>query len=182
MYAAKILPGEYYVTSSREMITTLLGSCVSACVRDRRTGVGGMNHFMLPDFVDGGGTEWCVTEENAGTRYGTFAMEHLINDVLRLGARRRDLEVKVFGGGRVLQLQFDVAERNIEFVENYCRVRGISIVAQDLGGESPRKIKYLPSTGQVFVKKLKLKNRTIITREEQYLDSLHRTALDVKAS
>ena len=178
IFAAKILPGEYYITTQGEMITTLLGSCVSACIRDPRSGVGGMNHFMLPDYVDGGCKEWGITKENAGTRYGTFAMEHLINDLLRQGARQKDLEVKVFGGGRVLQLQFDVAERNIEFVESYCRSRGICIQAKDLGGGSPRKIQYLPTTGQVFVKKLRLKNRTIITREEHYLDVLHHTNLD----
>ena len=88
------------------MITTVLGSCISACIRDSASGVGGMNHFMLPHYVVGASAAWGVTEVNAGTRYGNFAMEHLINDILKRGGDRRNLEVKVFGGGGVLQLKF----------------------------------------------------------------------------
>ncbi len=114
--AAKILPGEYYVTVNGEMITTVLGSCVSACIRDPAFGIGGMNHFMLPMSNDDCAGCWNGTMVNAGTRYGNFAMEHLINDILKQGARRDHLEIKVFGGGKVLTSMTDVGRRNIEFV------------------------------------------------------------------
>src|ERR1700693_3574707 len=91
--AAKILPGEYFFTHKDMMIVTVLGSCVSACIRDRVSGIGGMNHFMLPD---GGGEN--DSPVSASMRYGSYAMEVLINDVLKAGARRENLEAKVFGG------------------------------------------------------------------------------------
>ena len=109
--AAKILPGEYYFTAKDMMIVTVLGSCVSACLRDRVSGVGGMNHFMLPD---GGGD--ADSPISASMRYGTYAMEILINELLKAGARRENLEAKVFGGGNVLRgfVAINVGERNAE--------------------------------------------------------------------
>ena len=177
-FAAKIRPGEYYVTTEGEMITTVLGSCISACIRDPNTGIGGMNHFMLPDYVDGGCTEWGINGENAGARYGRFAMELLISTLVNLGAKKNDLEVKLFGGGRVLKLNFDIAARNIEFIEQHMASIGIAVRAQDLGGVCPRKVNYYPSTGSAWVRKLTIKNRTIVEREEQYLDFLHHIPLD----
>lgn len=108
-FAAKILPGEYYVTRREEMIVTVLGSCISACIRCRATAIGGMNHFMLPQSrADGDGT-WAGTAVNAATRYGNYAMEHIINDLLKNGASRKYLEVKIVGGGRVLKQMSDGA-------------------------------------------------------------------------
>ena len=177
-FAAKILPGEYYITTEGEMITTVLGSCIAACIRDPNTGIGGMNHFMLPDYVDGGCTEWGITGENAGARYGRFAMELLISSLVKLGARKSDLEIKLFGGGRVLKLNFDIAARNIEFIGEYMTSIGLPVRAEDLGGVCPRKVNYYPSTGSAWVRKLTIKNRTIVEREEQYLDFLHHIPLD----
>jgi chemotaxis protein CheD len=135
--AAKILPGEYYFTQKDMMIVTVLGSCVSACIRDRITGVGGMNHFMLPD--TGGEDDNPIS---ASMRYGTYAMEILINDVLKAGAKRENLEAKVFGGGNVLRgfVAINVGERNAQFVKKYLAAEKIPIVAEDLVDIYPRKV------------------------------------------
>lgn len=168
-YAAKILPGQYYVTLSGEIITTVLGSCISACIRDRRTGIGGMNHFMLPK--NGSGT--VEINNSAAARYGNYAMETLINDILKNGGRRPNLEVKVFGGGQVLAHMTDIGASNIRFIRDYLELEGLDVSAEDVGGRCPRKILYYPDTGRVRVRKLRvLKNETIIQREKKYLNRL----------
>ena len=98
---AKLLPGDYYVTRHDEAIFTVLGSCVSACVRECKMGIGGMNHFMLPLDQSGGTSAWSDNLHSSATRYGNVAMEHLINDIMRLGGQRSNLEFKVIGGGKV---------------------------------------------------------------------------------
>jgi chemotaxis protein CheD len=171
-WTVKILPGEYYVTRSAEAITTVLGSCVSACIRDPVMHVGGMNHFMLPEdnSVRESGRNAPVV---LSTRYGSHAMESLINDLLKLGARRERLEIKVFGGGRVLTAMTDIGARNIEFVLSYCNLERLPIDAQDVGGEQPRKVVYFPTEGKVRVRKLRpIENRGISDREKLYMDSL----------
>lgn len=146
VFAARVLPGQYYVSDScQEMISTVLGSCIAACIRDTRLNIGGLNHFMLPEGDSGDGM---------AARYGAYAMEHLINDILKLGGRRDSLEVKLFGGGKILQGLSDVGQKNIRFVRDYLRTEGISVVAEDLGGEFSRKINYFPTTGRVLVKRL----------------------------
>jgi chemotaxis protein CheD len=112
IYAAKILPGEFYVTMTGELITTVQGSCVSACVRDTATGIGGMNHFMLPAGISRTGKTWSNTPVNAQTRYGNIAMERLINVILAGGGKRQNLEIKLFGGGRVLQIDSDIVPQH----------------------------------------------------------------------
>lgn len=167
--AAKILPGEYYFTHKDMMIVTVLGSCVSACIRDRVTGIGGMNHFMLPDSGEGD------NPISASMRYGTFAMEILINDVLKAGARRENLEAKVFGGGNVLRgfIAINVGERNAQFVRSYLKAENIRVVAEDLNDIWPRKVYFFPRTGKVLVKKLKqLHNNTLVNREQDYASRL----------
>jgi chemotaxis protein CheD len=172
MYAAKLLPGEYYVTCERETIVTVLGSCVSACVRDPVFGIGGMNHFMLP-VSQGGGGSWESAGLGASTRFGNFAMEQLINDILKHGGSRRNLEVKLFGGGRILAQMTDIGMKNIEFMESYIRTEGLKLLAHDLGDIYPRKVYYTPLTGKANVKKLRaLHNNTIAVRETEYLDQL----------
>ena len=169
VYAAKILPGEYYVTRSDECITTVLGSCVSACIRDMKLGIGGMNHFMLP--MHRGNDDGSIISDAA--RYGNYAMEHLINDIISLGGVRRQLEFKLFGGGRIMQAMMDVGKKNIDFVLQYLETEGFKAVAEDLGDVFPRKVIYFPQTGRVRVKKLKsLHNDTILQRESQYMDQL----------
>jgi len=167
--AAKILPGEYYFTHKDMMIVTVLGSCVSACIRDRVTGIGGMNHFMLPDSGDGD------SPISASMRYGTYAMDILINDLLKAGARRENLEAKVFGGGNVLRgfVAINVGERNAQFVRDYLRAENIRVVAEDLNDIWPRKVYFFPRTGKVLVKKLKqLHNNTLVNREQDYANTL----------
>ncbi len=168
--AAKILPGEYYYTCKDMLIVTVLGSCVSACIRDRVTGIGGMNHFMLPD----GGAD-SDSPVSASMRYGTYAMEVLINDLLKAGARRENLEAKVFGGGNVLRgfIAINVGERNAQFVREYLRAENIRVVAEDLNDIYPRKVYFFPRTGKVLVKKLKqLNNNTLVNREQDYASRL----------
>jgi chemotaxis protein CheD len=168
--AAKILPGEYYHTNKDMLIVTVLGSCVSACIRDRTTGLGGMNHFMLPD--GGGDTGSPVS---ASARYGTYAMEILINDLLKAGAKRENMEAKVFGGGAVLKgfTAINVGERNAAFVLNFLKVERIRVVAEDLNDIYPRKVYFFPRTGKVLVKKLmQSHNDTLVKREIEYASRL----------
>ncbi|MFT5590673.1 MAG: chemotaxis protein CheD [Bradyrhizobium sp.] len=168
--AAKILPGEYFFTPKDMLIVTVLGSCVSACIRDRVSGIGGMNHFMLPY----GGTD-IDSPVSASMRYGTYAMEVLINELLKAGARRENLEAKVFGGGNVLRgfIAINVGERNAQFVREYLKMEGIRILAEDLNDIHPRKVYYFPRSGKVLVKKLKqLNNNTLVNREQDYASRL----------
>ncbi len=163
--AVKILPGEYFATQSDTMIVTVLGSCVSVCLRDPFTKIAGMNHFLLPN--DGGSQD--VLSESA--RYGVYAMDILINHLLKLGASRYRLEAKVFGGGNVLKgfTQTNVGERNAEFVVEYLKTENIPILASDLLDQYPRKVYFFPDTGKVLVRKIKsLHNTTIMDRESAY--------------
>lgn len=169
--AAKILPGEYYFTNKDMLIVTVLGSCVAACIRDKVTGIGGMNHFMLPDT----GTDSPDNPVSASMRYGTYAMEILINDLLKAGAKRSNLEAKVFGGGNVLRgfVAINVGERNAQFVKRYLKAENIPIVAEDLIDIYPRKVYFFPHTGKVMVKKLKqVHNDTVVSREKDYAKSI----------
>lgn len=168
--AAKILPGEYYVTARDMVLVTVLGSCVSACIRDRISGIGGMNHFMLPE-----SNQDKNNQNNASVRYGNYAMELMINQLLKMGARRANLEAKVFGGGSVLSsfASANVGDRNAEFVLEYLRTEGIAVGGQDLLDVYPRKVYFFPNTGRVLVKKLrKMHNETILEREQAYRSRL----------
>lgn len=165
---AKLLPGEYFVTAKEMMIVTVLGSCVSACIRDPKLGIGGMNHFLLPGVGRGGEDAGPLS---AAARYGRHAMELLINHLLKMGARRERLEAKVFGGGNVLPgfIKMNVGRRNAEFVLHFLKSERIPILASDLMDAFPRRIHYFPVTGRVLVKRLtELKNSTIIERETDY--------------
>jgi chemotaxis protein CheD len=162
--AAKILPGEYYVTARDMMLVTVVGSCVSVCVRDPVSGVGGLNHFMLPEGDP-------RNPLSASARYGSYAMEMLINQLTKLGASRSRLEAKVFGGGAVMRgfTLRNAGERNSEFVLDYLDRERIRLVAQDLLDIYPRKVYFFPASGRVLVKKLKqAHNNTIVQREEEY--------------
>lgn len=172
MPLAKILPGEYYVTLQDELITTVLGSCVSVCVRDRVFEIGGMNHFMLPQC---GKARVSSVSLGDAARYGNYAMEHLINKLLSNGAKRNNLEVKVVGGGKVIEGMMNVGMKNIEFILDYLRVEGLEIVSQDLGGEFPRKVVYHPRTGRLLVRKMKnVETQDVISREENYRNKITR--------
>lgn len=172
--AAKILPGEYFVSGDEVLLVTVLGSCVAACIRDVDSGIGGMNHFMLPD--DGG-----KSSAGSSARYGTYAMEVLINHLLKLGARRNRLEAKVFGGGAVMAslASSNVGARNAEFVLDFLKTEKIPIVAKDLLDSYPRKVYYFPHSGRVLVKKLhRVHNDTLFSRESDYKSRLSSSSLE----
>jgi len=169
--AAKILPGEFYVTVRNELIVTVLGSCVSACIRDPVFGIGGMNHFMLP--LSNGNSSWDRNGLGLSTRYGNYAMEHLINEILKNGGARKNLEVKLFGGGKILAQMTDIGDKNIRFVREYLKTESLRISGEDLGDIYPRKVVYNPKTGKVKVKKLRsMHNDTITQRETEYMNSI----------
>ncbi|MCB1643968.1 MAG: chemoreceptor glutamine deamidase CheD [Pseudomonadales bacterium] len=177
LYAAKIAPGEYYATQSGEMIVTVLGSCVAACIRDTHTGLGGMNHFMLPFDPDFNG-DWRKDCLSRASRYGNVAMEKLINIILANGGRRQRLECKIFGGAAVLNLESDIGQQNINFIRDYLRIENIQIAASDLGGKQPRKLRYYPVTGLVRLKKLQsVANTTLQMRELSYQQQLQQRPL-----
>ena len=168
-FAAKILPGEYYITLQDEIVVTVLGSCVSACIRDKVRGIGGMNHFMLPHCYDDLSHHLASGPSTTASRYGSYAMEMMINDILKHGGSRENLEVKIFGGGKILKQMTDVGLRNIQFVEDYIATEGIPLIAEDTGDIYPRKVVFHPHSGKVKIKKLRsLHNDTLIKREEEY--------------
>ena len=139
--AAKIMPGELYVSASGEMIVTTLGSCVSACIRDRVRGIGGMNHFMLPMQGDHSSTQWGSNSVSSASRYGNWAMEYLINEILKCGGYKNNFEIKLFGGGNVLRnSSASIGQKNIDFVKAYLEKEGLSVTSEDLGDSYPRKI------------------------------------------
>ncbi|VAW58125.1 Chemotaxis protein CheD [hydrothermal vent metagenome] len=174
IFSAKILPGEYYVSMHGELISTVLGSCISACIRDVKMGIGGMNHFMLPMGCED--THAGKEHLTSATRYGNFAMEILINEILKAGGRKKNMEVKLFGGGRVLasMTKIDIGNKNIKFVHEYLREEELGIISEDVGDIYPRKVLFFADTGKVRVKKLRsMHNDTIKKREESYSKSLN---------
>lgn len=169
--SVKILPGEFYASTQDEVITTVLGSCVSACLHDPEAGVGGMNHFMLPEPAKGG--RWAHTAAGRSARYGSDAMEQLVNAMLKAGGARERLRVKIFGGGRVLAPMTDVGRRNIEFVRRYLDAEALQLVAEDVGGVYPRQVRYYPRTGRTQVRRLRgSADAGLAAREQQYLKQL----------
>ena len=165
--AVKLLPSEYYVTQDDTALTTVLGSCVAACLQDADAGVAGMNHFMLPADADD-----APRQHADAMRYGEYAMEVLLRELLRLGAKRERLRAKVFGGGAVLSnmTTLNIGDRNADFVLRYLREQGIAIAAQDLRGPHARRVCFLPATGKAVVRKLRTQAGVqMIQREEQAL-------------
>ena len=154
--AVKLMPGEFFVHDADDLLlTTVLGSCVAACLVDRARGLGGMNHFMLPD----GGS--------AG-RFGAFAMELLINEMMKRGARRERLEAKIFGGGQVMRTftTINVGEQNVRFIDQFLQAERIPVVSRDVQGPHPRKVCRFPGSGRALVKKLGDSQLDAIAREE----------------
>ena len=157
--AVKVLPGEYFVSDKKIIIMTVLGSCIAACLWDSRMRVGGMNHFMLPegDAADVSG------------RYGSYAMELLINEMQKMGARRETMQAKIFGGGQVMRnfTTMNVGERNTQFVINYLRTERIPIVSEDVLDIYPRKVVFFPVTGKAMVKRLAHAHPDILAQEKR---------------
>ena len=157
----KLYSGDYYATATPgEMIMTILGSCVAACIRDPHVNIGGMNHFLLP------GDTHAENSLDPSTRYGAFAMEKLINEILKLGGRRERLEVKLFGGANVINNSTMIGAKNVEFVRRYVKEEGLRVAAEDLGGTQPRRLHYYPDTGKVMMRALRRKDDLRIVEEE----------------
>jgi chemotaxis protein CheD len=156
--AVKVLPGEYYVSADDLVIMTVLGSCIAACIWDPRVRVGGMNHFMLPE----GGSD-------SGGRYGSYAMELLINELMKQGARRETMQAKVFGGGQVMSsfTTMNVGERNTKFVLDYLQTERIAVVSKDVLDVYPRKVCFFPATGKAMVKRLASSNAETLETQER---------------
>ena len=170
--SVKVLPGQYHAMRGEGSISTVLGSCVATCLWDPIERIGGLNHFMLPGEPTASHSPWAVS-----ARFGVYAMEVLINEMLHLGADRRRLVAKAFGGAQVLQGfdKLDVGAMNAQFVVDFLQEEGIPLVAQDLLGTSPRKVHFFPATGKVQVKKLHLQPDDSLQREErEYLDQVSR--------
>lgn len=149
----QVYQGDFYATAAPdEALNTVLGSCISACVRDPVTKFGGMNHFLLP-----AGQDQPVSSGAAlSLRYGSFAMEQLINAVLSAGGKRERLEIKVFGGSNVMRgLTSEIGHRNADFVEEYLKQEGFALTAKHLRGNWPRKVQFFPHSGQVRMRELK---------------------------
>jgi chemotaxis protein CheD len=161
--AVKVLPGEYFVSGDDLLIMTVLGSCIAACIWDSKARIGGMNHFMLPEGDDGSG------------RYGSYAMELLINEMLKMGARRETMQAKVFGGGAVMAgfTTMNVGERNTKFVLDYLATERIPVVSQDVLDIHPRKVCFFPVTGKALVKRLAHAHPEALAVEERKGNALN---------
>jgi chemotaxis protein CheD len=167
----KVFSGDCYATNKeKEMLVTVLGSCIAACIRDPIAGVGGMNHFLLPDSTNVG---------DSPTRYGAYAMEKLINDLLKMGAQKSRLEVKIFGGGNVIKSSAMIGDKNVNFITKYLQDEGLKIAQSDVGGTSPRRIHYYPDTGKVMMRKL---NRDEDYKNVETEESTYQKAITSKAS
>jgi len=155
--AVKILPGEYFVHHEDLLIMTTLGSCIAACLWDRNARVGGMNHFMLPEGAGDSG------------RYGSYAMELLINEMMKRGASRGSMEAKVFGGGQVISgmTSLNVGERNTDFVLEYLRTERIPVLSKDVLDIYPRKVCFLPASGKAMVKRLAPTNTEALVAQDR---------------
>jgi chemotaxis protein CheD len=160
--AVKVLPGEYFVHDEDILIMTTLGSCIAACLWDRQAKVGGLNHFMLPDGQGQGSAA-------SGGRYGSFAMELLINEMMKKGAQRSTMEAKVFGGGQVVSgmNSMNVGERNTAFVLDYLKTERIQVVSKDVLDIYPRKVCFLPASGKAMVKRLASANNDALAAQER---------------
>ncbi|MCG9596372.1 chemotaxis protein CheD [Vibrio sp. Isolate25] len=151
----KVFPGGVYWTQEDELIATGLGSCIAACIWDDSAAVGGMNHFLLPFHNHSEINSWSPDEVvSTASRYGSHAMEMLINALIAYGATRSSLKVKLFGGAQMLGHHSMIGEKNIAFILNYVKQENLDVIAQDLGGLEPRKIIFNPLTGQAWLKRI----------------------------
>jgi chemotaxis protein CheD len=165
-WVVQVLPGELYATGAPEMITTMLGSCISACMHDPVARVGGLNHFLLPEDPD-------RSRRSASVRYGRHALERLLDELFALGARRERLETKLFGGGAVLAGVTDVGAANLAFVRRFLRTERLAVLAEDVGRSFARRIRYQPLTGHAQVKRLPVHSaKAVLEREADHARAL----------
>jgi chemotaxis receptor (MCP) glutamine deamidase CheD len=155
---ASIHIGGVYASRDPAVVRTVLGSCVAACVYDRKAHIGGMNHFMLPD-----SSSECV----GCSRYGVHAMELLINRIMRLGGDRRRLEAKAFGGANLLGFdQLKVGSKNVEFIRTFLETEGIRLAAERLGGSEPLAVHFYTAQARAFVKPVRSASVDDLARQE----------------
>lgn len=164
--AAKILPGEYYVTVADELVTTVLGSCVSACIWDPEAGIGGMNHFTIPHASRNGVAAGAPDE---AARYGVFAMEFLINAILRNGGRRPHLLAKLVGGGNVIPSSMTIGTDNVHFARTYLTDEQIPLAGEHVEGDRARKVVFDPRSGRALVKELCDRAHGAVQYEQAYV-------------
>ena len=166
---AVILPGEYFLSETPMVIYTVLGSCISVCLRDPHAGIGGMNHFMLAA-PSGNGSDDSWSESG---RYGSYAMEMLVNGILSRGGHRNRLEAKVFGGGKIYEGRMDVGAKNAAWALDYLEQEGMPLMKADVGDVCPRKVYYFTDSGKVLLKKLdQVQSQTIVQQEQRYKSTL----------
>ncbi|MGH1462014.1 MAG: chemotaxis protein CheD [Neptuniibacter sp.] len=160
-YAVKVAPGEFYVSNSDMVITTVLGSCISVCIHDPVKKLGGLNHFMLPN---SGSND----DLSRSMRYGFFAMEQLINELMKYGCRRESLQIKLTGGGEMIRSAINqIGQQNIDFILQYLKDEGLNFIASDLGGNRARKVAYFPLEGRMLVNKLDHREDQRLIEEER---------------
>lgn len=165
----KVFSGDCYVSNKPDqMMVTVLGSCIAACIRDPLLRIGGMNHFLLPDGRNA---------SDAPLRYGAYSMEKLINDILKMGGQKSRLEVKVFGGGNVIESSAMIGDKNVNFIRKYLKQEEIKISQEDLGGTSPRRIHYFTDTGKVMMRKINASQEVdeVRRQEKTYRDKVSKT-------
>ena len=162
---AVILPGEYFVSYEPKVVYTVLGSCISVCLRDPFVNIGGMNHFMLAAPTrEGGQDSWAESG-----RYGSFAMEMLINEILKRGGNKNRLEAKVFGGGKIYDGTIDIGAKNAAWALDYLEREGVPLMKANVGDVCPRKVYFFTDSGKVLMKKLdRVVAKTVAEEEEQY--------------
>ena len=154
--------GGIYLTEEDEIITTVLGSCVSVCVRDTATGIVGMNHFMVP----GNKSDISNVSGHCLFQYGLYSMDYMLNKILHLGGSKQTMEIKIFGGGSIISSAGDVGKNNIRFIKNYINLKGYRLCSEDIGGPYPRRINFYSFTGKVMVKRMRSLHRQVIANKE----------------
>jgi len=162
-----VVQGEFAVSDDPDVVlNTILGSCVAACMRDPLAGVGGMNHFLLPGGrQDGQAAAKPIGAEPEAVRYGVQSMELLLNALYRMGARRERLEVKLFGGARVVEGLSDIGMHNAAFAETFLASEGIRHIGGSLRGEQARRVQFWPVSGRVRQMAVADSGRTVFEAE-----------------
>ena len=171
-----IYPGEFYTSNDNEMISTVLGSCISIALFDSEKKIGGLNHFMLAK-------DTSIEDDRESNRlmgkFGEYAMELLLKDVLQKGAKLENLQAKVFGGSNVFNLPAktgaQVGEVNIKFAFDYLKQKKIPVVTSNTGGTAPRKIFFDPISSKVYLKYIQNRNvdAQLESKEEAYLSEIN---------
>lgn len=173
-YTVKVLPGEFCISKEDVVLSTVLGSCISVCIFDPLVKMGGMNHFMLP-------ANNAQEDIERPLRYGLFAMEQLMNAMMKNGCKRESMQIKVTGGGAMISGLISIGSQNIEFIKKYIEEESLQLISTDLGGDQARRVAYFPKTGRMLVKKLShLDDQRLITQESTYRTNVDKSLDDTE--